>query len=56
MCGNVLQAVEHIIYGADISKALIRLGGILHYGVAFAVRHLGVGAGTAETPSLMKVE
>ena len=47
VCGNVLQTVEHIIIRADIGKALIRVGCILHYGVAFAVRHLGVGAGTA---------
>ena len=47
VCGNVLQTIEHIIIRADIGKALIRVRGILHYGVAFAVRHLGVGAGTA---------
>ena len=40
VCGNVLQTIEHIIIRADIGEALIRVGCILHYGVAFAVRHL----------------
>ena len=48
VCGNVLQAVEHIIYGMDVGKALVGIRGVFKNGVALVVEHLRIGARTAE--------
>ena len=46
--GDVLQAVQHIVRGAHIGKALIGIRGVFQNDVAFRIEHLGIGAGAAE--------
>ena len=47
VCGNVLQAVQHIVGRAHIFKAKVGRRGVFKHNIALGIRHLRIGAGAA---------